>query len=105
MHNEKIVMCEFEDLVEILWSPGKENLSLGSLKHKNVCKPCIFWIKGRCKAGIFCTFCHVEHTRYEKVNRSKRRRRAQAEQEHATDAKAVPQIYMCAKLGDMCKLA
>jgi len=54
--------------------PGALHPSLGSAGHSTgTCRRCCFFPRGRCANGYSCEFCHYEHDRRKRKNRSKKR--------------------------------
>jgi len=96
------VPCEVGDLARLLWEPGEGRPSLGSFGHgARTCRPCAFWVKGKCAAGILCGYCHILHERHRVVSRARRARARAAERELSAASALEPQLLLWTRLGSM----
>jgi hypothetical protein len=54
---------------------GTENASLGSANHfSGGCRPCSWFLKGRCLHGFTCQHCHMNHKGEERKKKGKHRK-------------------------------
>merc|ERR1719225_1485545 len=57
--------------------PGALHPSVGSERHSlGACRRCCFFPRGRCMNGYDCEFCHYEHDKRKRKNKTKKRAEA-----------------------------
>lgn len=116
-----VLHCETGEELHVLENLAKNGLlskiprdesgvptSVGSIMHiegdtpGELCKPCVFWFKGKCSKGIRCRHCHFKHKgqKSKRIRASKQTRQMMAiernydnEQEEAEEALHITPTY------------